>query len=289
MDFVQIDYDNNLNCTINLKGLKQPNKPTTDIAVDAVKRITQYYPPPYTLFASGGVDSQAMIWSWYLSGVDFNVVTVCYENNFNRHDIKNLEEFCKTYSIPLNYLNFEVLAFLENMEEYVVKYKCISPHICTHMAFSNLVPEGTVLFSGNPLFLPKPPYYRRITYLSNTVLGLHRFSQISRPTLIPFFLHHDYGLAPAFDRNNEVAEGLPGYEYKCKIYQNHGFPVVAQQQKYTGFEIIKDWCDDNLSHRVTNEMKNKYKFFPSKRTFDILYRYRWTDVVKYKEEITYVY
>jgi hypothetical protein len=32
-----------------------------DIAVDAVKRITERYPPPYTLFASGGVDSQSCI------------------------------------------------------------------------------------------------------------------------------------------------------------------------------------------------------------------------------------
>ena len=94
-----------------------------DVAVDTVKDIAKRYPAPYTVFASGGVDSQACIYSWLQSGVDFEVVFVNYENNFNTHDFVELELMQQKYGFKLIELNDSDISNLDDhLPKKLLKY-----------------------------------------------------------------------------------------------------------------------------------------------------------------------
>ena len=69
---------------------------------------------------------------------------------------------------------------------------------------------------------------------------------------------------------------LPMYETKLALYQKAGFPVIAQEQKLTGFEEVKNYCDLHYKDLIT--LQDKLAITPStnsKRTFDLLFRNKY--------------
>lgn len=274
---------------LSVKNAIYSNRLPIDIAVDTVKKITERYPPPYTLFASGGVDSQACIYSWIKAGVDFKVIFVKYENDFNEHDFVELESFKKIYDFDLEILDFNVIKFLtSDLEKYVLKYKCISPMVCTHFAMSEMISEGTVVFSGN-YALPNSPK------ISLVDMAWFNYKNISGRNIVPSFFMEDPELVFSFhkihvDVENKVNNdpeydisirihnrSLWLYKIKYMTYQEAGFPVIPQDIKLTGFEKIKDYCDVNFPTTVNERLK--YGSMPSKRAFEIKFRYPWMKMV----------
>jgi hypothetical protein len=260
-----------------------------DIAVDVVKKITQRYPPPYTLFASGGVDSQSCIYAWIKAGVEFKVVFVKYEQDFNEHDFSELKSFRDLHDFKLNILNFNVVDFLtKDLKKYVTTYKCVSPMMCTHFAMSELVTDGTIVFSGS-YALPSA------TTLSFVETSLLNYKNISRRNIVPSFFFEDPEIVFSFHKihyeNEENVMSESGYDsepcihgrfpwlYKIKYltYQKGGFPVIPQEIKLTGFEKIKDYCDKHFP--VTVHERLKYSAMHSKRSFEIKFRYPWLNTI----------
>ena len=270
-----------------------------DIAVDAVKRITERYPPPYTLFASGGVDSQSCIYAWLKSGVDFKVVFVKYENDFNEHDFVELQLFKEKYNFDLEILNFNVIPFLTTqLEKYAINYNCISPMLCTHFAMSEMVKDGTVIFSG----VLAGSY---ITELNMLEIAWLNYTKLSKRNIIGhFFGIEDPELLFAFidiyqrvlnqivnDPNIDKSINIynrPLYDYKIKYltYQEGGFPVIPQEIKLSGFEKIKDYCD--IHFPITPKERLMYMTQFSKRAFEIKFRYPWIGKVN-SEQLKIIY
>ena len=253
--------------------------PPTQVGLDAmvmakkvVDRICKEFPPPYTLMCSGGTDSQAMIWAWYKSGQPFNIVSISYVTSdmvFNTYDVVELFQFAAQLSLPVNVKQFDVINFLETeLPEYAQKYDCDSPQICTYMKMSELVDKGTIMFSGNFLWGDSGGAF------SYTHLGLQRYAEaVSTDTraIIPFFLMCDRDMArtllPYIDSvPPDISQG------KNHAYHLAGYPVIAQPEKQTGFEHLKNYYDDQM-HRVSIENRIKYSSQPSKRAFDLLFRY----------------
>lgn len=256
-----------------------------DAAIDAVKRIADNYPAPYTLMLSGGVDSQAMLSAWVKSGVPFRTLTVVYLDEegkpFNTHDLDTLPVVAGKIGVPIQYRTFELIKFIETeLEDYVFSHQCISPQICTHMKMSEMVEEGTVVFSGNP--------YTNNLNLDYTILGLHRYTINSKRSIIPFFFLHDpevVGSCRKFFK--EIAETFKdklAYERKVIGYQLAGFDVIPQATKMTGFELVKDYYDKK-PELVTFRDRLEFAKYPSRRVFDLRYRYYFTRKVKYVEKI----
>ena len=252
------------------------------VANRAIKKITESYPPPYTLMVSGGVDSQSMLWCWLWSGVAFNAVSFRYLNAdktgyLNDHDLVELKQFSEIHNIDVTYKDFDVINFLENdLQRVAETYQCTSPQICTHMKMSEDIKDGTILFSGN---------FGAQSMYNYTVLGLKRYADICGRSIIPFFFLHD----------RELAGSMPGfdsiifdYSFKVKSLEEAGIPVIRQADKQTGFEKIKDYYDSQ-SDRVSSREKIKYSNInmPSKRVFDILFRYKLTDSIKYIDYVVY--
>jgi hypothetical protein len=270
------------------------NRPVLDIATDAIKRITEKYPPPYTLLCTGGIDSQAMAYCWMNSGVPFDIVSITYNRDLNDYDLGELYRFSEKFNLTVKSIDFDMIDFLENrLSDYQHKYQCISPQITAYMAMSELVVDGTVLFSGNYI----TPYN---CFLDYTVLGLYRYAMATKRNLIPFFFQHDAELAPAFipimqqpgviNKRKSDPSLYKTYEDKIKIYHAAGIPVIYQLNKFSGFEKLKE-IYDHKQHLISNDDKVEFASVGSfsKRVFDIEFRYKAMRRIKYIEPLEYIF
>lgn len=257
-----LDFRSDLNDICGLKAAKK-----------AILNIQKNYPPPYHIMLSGGVDSQAMLYSWKLFGSNFIPYSVIYDKNlfFNNHDLKTLNEFSKINNIEITYYEFDILNFYKNNYHNVaLEFECSSPQIATYIEMTKNLP-GTVIFSGTWLSKPK--------FLYNRVQ--HSLTLYSRKrNCIPFFFLSDPDLAySGIKLNLNLKRGTTDEVYIDKVegYHKAGFPVIPQEKKFTGFEKIKDYYDDNFWNQATPKMRLTYNYKPSQRTFDILLRYPYED------------
>jgi hypothetical protein len=249
-----------------------PNELGIDVAVKCVKKISQTYPPPYNLMCSGGTDSQAMIYSWMKSGIPFNIISVKYISNniwWNHHDLVTLDQFCQVNNLKVEFKDFDIIDFLEHDLYNISKtYECPSPQISTHIKMTDLVPSGTIIFSGN--FIE-----RERTTVTLAQLGVHKFSLYKNRqeiSVIPFFFLEYPNLAYAFSRS---------IAHKNDNYVENGFPIIPQSEKFTGFEKLKNYYD-KYSERVTPKDRLKFAMKPSKRVFDLIFRYPYEGAENYK-------
>lgn len=244
-----------------------------DAAQATIEYITKNYPPPYTLYLSGGVDSQAMLYAWYKSGVDFRTFSAVYNGDLNQHDLNDLELFNTDYNIEINYHNFDLLYFLESEHErYAHTYRCGSPQITTFMKLLDLNMNGTAIMSGN--FIVSSRYATGIPDRNN--FSLYYYGLKSGRSVVPFFFLETHDLAHAF--NCEIPEikkhHTPGgYTDKVAAYQYYGFPVRGQQSKINGFEKVKELYDHKPPRMPSiNDIINRIPGQTSNRNFDLLYR-----------------
>ncbi len=274
MDWIKVDKDI-IDCRVDV-NLLHP----TDAAEKTIKEIQDKYPPPYFLMASGGVDSQVMLLMWKHHGKDFIPTAVRYNTSYNSHDLENLDIFSKVNGMDVNYIDFDLLSFLKYDYDGVSSMlRCSSPCISAHYEMvKNL--EGTVIFAGDFI-------HREGLVLSPPIMGLHRATQFKK-NLIPFFFLHTPELAYSlFYKPSNIQDyvGLDDYAKKIKKYKIHGFDVIPQPYRTTGFEKIKDYYDEHYYNLVPKIDRLKFAAKHSKRTFDLLLRYpyelRYNDPPKY--------
>jgi len=295
MDWIRLGWGENFSKEFNPKipfyidttNVIISNKPLLEISTRVIKEIAKKYPAPYHLMLSGGMDSQVMLWCWLNSGVNFVPVSVKYtgapefKEILNEHDLIELDSFAKNNNIDIQYKYFDVINFLENdLETYAIKYQCTSPQICTHMRMSEMISNGTVIFSGN--FVNSFPLY------TLTILGLKRYADNSNRSIIPFFLLHDPELAGVLRNNPKLTAGNDYSTKKYDAYRSLEVPVIPQPGKQTGFEVIKDYYDTRKDLVVSPNTRIKYASMPSKRKFDLLFRYMLMEKIKYVDQIAYV-
>ena len=239
-------------------------------AIAAVHAIAKKYPAPYTLMCSGGLDSQAMLYAWHLSGVPFNVVSIQYKSSgtfFNDYDLTELETLSKNLGVHIDYREFDLMSFLRDELPTVARFNdCDSPQICTFIRMSEMIRRGTILFGGN--------YIGPRAFVNYTLLGLHRYSlRVSSPkrTLIPFFLMHDPVLASSFESFSN------GKSQPAEVYASAGFPLAIPVRKFNGFEKIKEFFD-RYHDDIPGLYRLTYSGKPSARAFDLLFRHPYEGV-----------
>jgi hypothetical protein len=246
-----------------------------EAALYTIKEIEKNYPPPYTLMVSGGIDSQAMLYAWHISGVKFNTISARYNLNLNDHDLETLEQFSKQYSIDISYMDLDIFKFYqEEYDHYATTFNCSSPQVCVHMKIADLIKEGTVISSGNLLV----PYKAAITYAMS---GITRYAESCKRPMIPYFFLETPELAYSiFERSKIFMK--QGYQGKVDDYLESGFPVIAQTEKLTGFEKVKDYYDQFCTTLVT--ARHRLQLIsdnPSRRVFDLLLRHPYERKLKH--------
>lgn len=244
-----------------------------------IKKISKDYPAPYTIMASGGIDSQATIQSWLNSGVEFNIVSFKFENDLNSHDLETLDKLSAKLGISVEYQNFNIIEFLENnLTDYAKKYNCASPQICSHMSWVDQIKEGTVVMSGSCPFL----WGIEFTY---DLFPMFNYINQTKKNLIPFFFLHDIDVCNSFLSIQDATlhstinvKQKVAYQKKIQIYRDSGFDILPQKEKYSGFELVKNIYDTKL-HLTSPREKLKWQSMSSKRIFDIIFRYRLHDLI----------
>lgn len=266
---------------LDLSGPEVELMPARDAGIKAVEAIVDQYPGPYTLLASGGVDSQAMIWFWHITKVPFKVVHYSYLGALNAEDTRTLVEFCTAIGVPFEVRIFDAFGFIESQEliDYAKEFDCASPHISTYIKLTQQHPNETVIMSGNFVSVDK-------CGINYTIYGLERYSQQEKPNFVPFFLMSTPELAYAFYRyeldQRILQDSEDIYVPKLHTYRNATVPIVPQSDKLTGFEQMKEIAD---AFPVPSRLRLKYSQMVSRRPFDLLYRYALFDhIPKYTEE-----
>ncbi|NBP00401.1 MAG: hypothetical protein EBU90_09810 [Proteobacteria bacterium] len=250
--------------------------PIIEKAKEAISIIVKNNPPPYRLLVSGGIDSQAMIYAWKESGVEFEVHTFVYDQNMNLHDLSLLWEYAKLHDIKVTHHNISHFEFLKNdLFSYSKKYSCNSPQITFYMSMMDRFTDGTLILSGNPPL--------NIPFFNFAILGLERYRIINRKNIVPFFWIHTAELAGAWiylQSKHEASWVRSNFKFtenneaKCFFYHSAKIPVIPSYKK-SGFEKYKLYYDNYKIDPATKIklLLNTKKNNKSKRNYDILFRF----------------
>ena len=286
-------YKDSYNFDFRLKN-KIRSKPFK-AAIKTVKYIIKNYPSPYTLCLSGGVDSQAMLYAWKESGVEFETCCAVYNKRLNDYDLQQLKEFAKREEIKIKYIDIDVIKFLEEEHDnYANKYECGSPQITTFMKIADSIKTGTIIMSGNfKLNNSGYPDYNNF--------AMFKYGLYSKKSIVPWFFAETEELFHSFEHyykekdvvssdgfDNDVFDAEPKdplqlqYEQKVKRYQYFGFPVIPQKTKQNGFEKIKQIYDMKEYGMSKKDKLIRTSRQTSTRNFDILFRNKYEQkFVKY--------
>jgi hypothetical protein len=278
---------------------KEPHLTGLDAALYNIDYITTYYPAPYTLYLSGGVDSQAMLYAWAKSGIPFNTFSGVYNFESNLYDLESGSIFAKMLGIKISYYNFDLINFLETEHrDFALKYKTGSPQFTTFIKMASLTTEGTVIFSGEcapPRYFKNPKSPPVVVPGAND-MGLYYYGIIENKPIIPWFFIETETIAYSWEftlshsnKEDDTVEKnykVNDYKEKVKIYHQNGYPVVPQDKKQNGFEKIKEYYDNNSPTQPTIKDKFAAGYYHSNRNFDLLYRNKYEDKIKsYKYNI----
>jgi len=226
-----------------------------DAAELTVKKIMQDYKPPYRLMVSGGVDSQTMLWSWKKFGKDFIPTSIVYKDQYNEHDIKSLREFARQENIQVEYVEFDLLDFYSSKFHSVAeRFRCTSPQFATHLGFIEDL-DGTIIFSGDRLL-------RNQAILDHRNICLYRASL--EFNIVPYFFLYTPEIAYSmiYEMRNMFFTAISTediYKEKIDILHRNGFPVIAQEKKFNGFEAVKEYYQQTHRHVITPLLKLKFK------------------------------
>lgn len=264
-----------------------------------IKYIIDNYPPPYRLFLSGGVDSQAMLYAWHKSGIEYETYSAVYNYNLNEHDLVALKNFASLHKISVNFVDFDLIGFLRDEHDFYARtYLTGSPQFTCFMKMVSLQEHGTSIMSGNFLQLHEIDYMKDKKYTNypcKNGIGLYHYARKAKNNFIPFFFLEQPYLAYAFTLTDYVEQfirsygnfepdhatldlqlaRLTPYLLKCAFYQSHGFPVLRQYKKLNGFEEVKKFYDDNYEVPANVHKLEKLSTQHSTRVFDLLYRNKY--------------
>lgn len=245
-------------------GLKFDPESLKEYRVQAAKRCSEMLGDRPVLCLSGGVDSQAMIQCWQEAGLDFDVAILVFDRELNRQDVDHARLYCSVNNItPVEIpLNIATFLTIENYD-YGLKYKCSSPHFNTHYKMFNVLREmgytGVCAGGVYPYVLSK----KWVNPLSMASINFVEYSRVTDYPAMGNFLGYSPELAwtlgmlsfvdpdvllndPAQHRasvtmqeRNQMADVR--YADKIASMTRHGFNIIPQSQKFTGFELVKDY------------------------------------------------
>lgn len=269
-----LKYQTNLDVDF-FKQLNFDSESLLNYRIDAAIAASKKLGSNPVLCFSGGVDSQAMVQSWLEAKLKFSVAILKMKNEYNKHDYEHALLYCDKVGIEPVLVEIDVITFLtrEN-HDYGIKYRCSSPHFNTHyrffdklrdMGYTGICGGGTAFAKGADGWGPVP---------TPAQMNYVEYARLNNYPMIGNFLGYDPKLCwtialltPPHDSQwvgaVETLDTLEidndkRYVAKVKGYQNHGFDVIPQSKKFTGFEKVKDYFAEKYKDGWTFEKKFRY-------------------------------
>lgn len=238
--------------------------------IDAALSTAAFLGDNPVLCLSGGVDSQAMVQCWQEAGLKFDVAVMKFPYGLNDQDVNHAKEYCIAHNVHYYELDIDVVSFLvRESAEMGEKYRCTSPHFLTHyklfdalrnMGYTGICCGGTAFAPGREGWGPAP---------TAAQINFVEYSRLNDFPVAGNFLGYDpklcwsialltsphsaawYGEALSFA--NDVR-----YIAKIEGYRRHGFSIIPQDQKYTGFEKVKDYFTERTGDGWTFEKRFRH-------------------------------
>jgi hypothetical protein len=222
---------------------------------------------------SGGVDSQCMIQAFVEAKIDFDIYTLRFNNGLNSQDINHAIKYCEKFNLKLNIIDIDVLNFLSiHNHEYGIRYNSTSPHFNVHYKLFDILADkgydGVVTGGNAPLFTTSDNLWgtnynkNAHNYINYTKISgfkcqgnfLSYYPKLSwaigllTPPMIGYRPHKSN-----FSEGERLRWENLRYTQKIHGYRNAGFDVLPQNQKYTGFELVKKHLETKTNDGWTFE------------------------------------
>lgn len=261
-------YDENFTCVtkeikynVNLpvsffENLKFDQESLKEYRVAAAKEAASLCGDNPVLCLSGGIDSQAMVQCWQEAELNFDVAVMVFNDNLNDHDVSIALEYCEQRNIKPIIYELDVIKFLtRESSEYQEKYRCSSPQFATHYRlfdwlrerYSGICCGGTALAPGKTTWGPG---------LSAAQINFLEYATVNKFPVVGNFLgydpalswsiailtqkhEHDWNFITDFSQLTDFTR----YQLKAFGYKRHGFDILLQENKFTGFEKVKNYFE----------------------------------------------
>jgi hypothetical protein len=233
--------------------------------VDGIKKMQLGINPVVSL--SGGVDSQAVCLLLRAANIDFKIAIMQYENDLNDMDVSSAVSFCETKGFNYEIIKFNVIPFLtQELSVYVALYECPSPQFAVHFKFYEMLMTrgaSSILAGGSAPYWLKDRLVYPITISQNAWTVFARKNDFN---LYGNVLGWSPDIAIPLIKNspnvNGYGETLTGrYASKIAGMLAVGLDVIAQPNKYTGFEKIKQLFAQHTGDPLFFDKSFRYRFF----------------------------
>lgn len=244
--------------------------------IKCAQKIYDCFPKPLVLYFSGGLDSEIMIQIFIEAGLDFKIVLVRYENNFNLYDLNYAIEFCESKNLKYIIIPFNLEKFYESGRHFEISFqhRCRSPQFSVHFEWCTQLDLGTSIFPYEPVsFIPFENKFFLGIPDDHYFAYLRFFYNLAKPA-VPYFFQYSPDLIrawinlPTYQKllTQSINNIYSRYELKCQIYREAGFTVKPRPNKWTGFEKFKLYIAEKYKDPLAYEnnyripLENKFPF-----------------------------
>lgn len=269
-----IDYTMNLDESF-FNELRFDTESLKNYRIDAARSAHSQLGNNPVLCLSGGIDSQAMIQCWIEAGIKFDVAIGVFDNDLNIQDSDHAKMFCKKFDIEPVIVNLDIVKFLTRENQlYGEKYRCTSPHFnAQYKIFDILKDMGyTGICTGGNSFAKGIDGWGALP--SAAQLNHVEYARLNQYPLIGNFLGYDPKLCWTIalltpphltvwvNQNTTMSQveydRRVRYDTKIMGYKNHGFNIIPQEKKYTGFEFVKAYFENKYKDGWAFEKKFRH-------------------------------
>ena len=242
-----------------------------DTAIELSEKATQANKKPL-IFFSGGIDSEAMIYSFLLSKKDFSVAHIKYGPNLNEHEYEYVRKISEKYNLDINFFEVDVMDYLSNPKTFDLAIRDNSILIELHLLssitdkikekfFPVLDHPGTYLCREDTnIDTPGPWFYKDYEHL---MFYYNHCNNEGMPGC-PSFYHWSPEILYSFLSDSLIKDlvngRIPGKVTNrtstLKLYQNT-FPdyYFEPRSKYTGHEFINKEFLNKFNVQLYSKLK----------------------------------
>lgn len=231
----------------------------------AQSTITTYPNKKFTLFFSGGTDSELVLRSYLAINHPIEVIIYRYENDYNLYDVSYAVTVCNMLGVCYKLIDFNLQKFYENdAEKYSEMSEIDRPRALPQLKFLENTDNIGILGQGDPWWCRKEhiDYSVKGTWEyrdTESFMGAAKFiKRIGKPS-IDRWLKWTPGLFLSYTRlnwfkkliNDEFIGKAGVNSTKLEGYRE-AYPEIINRNKVTGFEKI-----DDLIIEVENYLSTK--------------------------------
>lgn len=225
-----------------------------------------YFGKKFSVFFSGGVDSELIVRSYKEIGKDFTACIVRYENDINMYDVSYAVAISESLGIKYKIIDMNLQKFYENEAEKISDISQVDrPRALPQLKFLDFVDDIPIIGHSDPTwYRPNDDYKKPCEWLmcdwEHEIGGSRYALEINRPSIMEWF-RWTPEIVVGFTKmkwfEKLIADGFYGKlgTNSTKIIgYKETYPDLLFRSKKTGFEKINDLINDFEKHL---EKKNK--------------------------------